>query len=292
MKPRRASVESSILHPRRLRGAHYSSMASRTKQKEAARARRVAEERAAAERAQRARRTRMLGGVVLLAVVIVGVAIAISVSGSGSSSATKPNSTAGKKSANAVGSLLAGIPQSGVTLGSPSAKVTVTEFGDLQCPICKDFALTTEKQLIANDVRSGKVKLVYRSLETATGSAPDPSIFPVQQAAANAAGAQGKAWNYILLFYRAQGPEGTGYVNQSFLNGLASQISGLNYAKWSSDSKNPSYTAQVTADQQAAAGKGLSATPSILVQGPKGQAQPFQTLVDYPTLESAIKSVS
>jgi protein-disulfide isomerase len=267
-------------------------MASRTKQKEAARARRIAEERAAAERAQRTRRTRMLGGVVVLALVIVGVAIAISAGSSGSSSAPKPNSTAGKQSASAVDSLLTGIPQSAVTLGSPSAKVTVTEFGDLQCPICKDFASTTEPQLIANDVRSGRVKLVFRSLETATGGAPDPSIFPVQQAAAYAAGAQGKAWNYILLFYREQGQEGTGYVNQSFLNGLASQIPGLNYQKWSTDSKNPSYSVQVTADQRAAAAQGLSATPAITIRGPKGQAQPFQSLVDYPTLESAIKSVS
>jgi protein-disulfide isomerase len=268
-------------------------MASRTKQKEAARARRLAEERAAAERAQRARRTRMLGGVLALAVVIVGVAIAISVSGgSGSSSATKPNTSAGHKAASTVNNLLAGIPQKGVTIGSPSAKVTVTEFGDLQCPICKEFAIGPESQLISKDVRAGKVKLVYRSLETATGSAPDPNIFPVQQAAAYAAGAQGKAWNYILLFYHEQGDEGTGYVNPSYLNGLASQIPGLNYSKWLTDSKNPAYTAQVTADQQAAAGQGLTATPAITIQGPKGQAQPFQNLVDYPTLESAIKSVS
>ena len=65
-------------------------MASRTKQKEAARARRIEEERAAAERAQRARRTRMLGGVVLLAVVIVGVAIAIAAGSGGSSGTTTP----------------------------------------------------------------------------------------------------------------------------------------------------------------------------------------------------------
>jgi protein-disulfide isomerase len=268
-------------------------MASRTKQKEAARARRVAEERAAAERAQRARRTRMLGGVVLLAVVIVGVAIAISVSGGGSSSAPKPNSTKGKQAASTVNNLLAGIPQQGVALGSPNAKVTVTEFGDLECPICKDFALSSETQLISKDVRSGKVKLVYRSLETATGSAPNASTaFPLQQSAAYAAGAQSKAWNFILLFYHEQGEEGTGYVNQSFLDGLASQVSGLDYSKWQSDSKNPSYTSQVTADEQAAAGKGLNSTPAILIQGPKGQAQPIQSLVDYPTLESAIQSVS
>lgn len=268
-------------------------MASRTKQKEEARARRLAEERAAAERAQRARRTRMLGGVLALAVVIVAVAIALSVSGGGSSgSAPKPTSSTAKQSASTVNNLLAGIPQKGTTLGSPSAKVTVTEFGDLECPICKDFALSSESQLISRDVRSGKVKLVYRSLETATGGAPDPRIFPVQQAAAYAAGAQNKAWNFIMLFYREQGQEATGYVNQSYLDGLASQIPGLNYSQWLSASQSPSYTAQVTADQQAAAGLGFTATPTLTIQGPKGQAQPIQSLADYPTLESAIKSVS
>jgi protein-disulfide isomerase len=268
-------------------------MASRTKQKEAARARRVAEERAAAERAQRARRTRMLGGVLALAVVIVGVAIAISVSGtSGSSSAPKPSSTAARQAASTVSTLIAGLPQSGVTIGSPTAKVTVTEFGDLECPICRDFALGPESQLISKDVRSGKVKLVFRSLMTATGSAPDPSIFPVQESAAYAAGAQNKAWNYIMLFYREQGQEATGYVTQSFLDGLAAQIPGLNYSQWLSASKSSSYVSQVTSDQQAAAGQGFTSTPTLTIQGPKGQATPIQQLVDYPTLESAIKSVS
>jgi protein-disulfide isomerase len=169
----------------------------------------------------------------------------------------------------------------------------VTEFGDLECPVCRDFALGAESQLISNDVKSGKVKLVYRSLETATGSAPNASTaFPAQQSAAYAAGAQGKAWDFILLFYHEQGAEGTGYVTQSYLNGLAGQIPGLNYAKWQSDSKNPKYTAQVTADEQAAAGRGFTSTPTITIQGPKGQAQPIPSTTDYATLESKIKSVS
>jgi len=188
-------------------------MASRTKQKEEARARRVAEERARAERAARQRRLRIVGGVALIAIVIVAVAIAVSSSGggSGSASAASLTSAAAKQSAAQVTSALSGIAQSGNnSLGSGSAKVTVTEFGDLECPICRDFAAGAGSQLIANDVRSGKVKLIYRSLPTATGSAPDgATIFPVQQAAALAAGEQARGWNYILTFYKLQGQEGT-----------------------------------------------------------------------------------
>ena len=157
-------------------------MASRTRQKQEARERRIAEERAHAERARRTARTRTLGGVLVAAVVVVVVAVAVSSSG-GSGSTPSPTSAAAKQQATTVNGLVAGIPQSGLTLGSPSAKVTVTEYGDLECPVCKRFALGSENQLISNDVRSGKVKLVYRSLETATGNGPNASWWVPQQAA-------------------------------------------------------------------------------------------------------------
>jgi protein-disulfide isomerase len=264
-------------------------MASRTRQKEEARARRLAEEQAHAEKARRQRRLQMLGGVLLAAVAVIAVAIAVSSSGG---STTKSSPAAFKGAASTVDSQLAGIPQSGLTLGSPNAKVTVTEYGDLQCPICRDFALGSEGQLISNEVKSGKAKLVYKSLETATGNSPTANIFPTQQAAANAAGPQGKAWNYILVFYHSQGQEGTAYVNQTFLDGIAKSIPGLNFSAWKTASTNPTYTAQVQSDQQQAASRGFNSTPTIVVQGPKGAAQPIVGNTDYGTLQSAIKQVS
>jgi protein-disulfide isomerase len=266
-------------------------MASRTKQKEEARARRLAEERARAERERRGRRLRMVSGVVIAAVAVVVVAIVISTNNSpgksGLQSGTKANATVSN-----VETLLAGIPQNGNTLGNPNAKVTVTEFGDLQCPICKDFALGAENQLIANEVRTGKAKLVYRSLETATGNGPNPGVFPTQQAAALAAGLQGRAWDYIELFYHEQGTEDTNYVDDTYLDGLAHQISGLNFSKWSSDRTSSTLTSQVTQDEQAAAAKGYNSTPTLVVSGPKGQAQPIVGDTDYGTLQHAIQSVS
>ncbi len=61
-------------------------MASRTKQKEEARARRLAEEQARAERERRVRRLRMSGGVVVGLVAVIAVAVAIG-SGGGSKTA-------------------------------------------------------------------------------------------------------------------------------------------------------------------------------------------------------------
>ena len=86
--------------------------------------------------------------------VVVVVAVVIS-SGGGSSKAPTPTSAAGKAAAARVNSLLAGIPQSGNTLGSKSAKVTVTEFGDLECSVCDAFALPTSVNTSAGEPGSG-----------------------------------------------------------------------------------------------------------------------------------------
>jgi protein-disulfide isomerase len=263
-------------------------MASRTKQKEEARARRLAEEQARAERSRRNRRLQTVGGVVILAIILVVVAVLLSSSGGNTSHAPKIPTAGKQASAKAkaahqraiqaakkkdapVFAVLSGIPQQGDVLGNPKAKVTVVEYGDLECPICRDFALTSENDLINNDVRTGKVKLVYKSLETAT---PNPKVFVPQQAAAYAAGLQGHAWDYIELFYHQQGAEGSNYVNQSYLSNLAEQIPGLTLSQWQTDSKSKALLARVKAEQQDAAAKGYNSTPTIVISGPKGQATP------------------
>jgi protein-disulfide isomerase len=136
------------------------------------------------------------------------------------------------------------------------------------------------------------VQLIYRSLPTATANGPDPGIFPTQQSAALAAGEQNLGWNYIELFYHEQGSEDTAYVTPTYLNGLAAQIPGLDYSQWSSARFNPALTEQVTKDEATASAAGFNSTPTIVVKGPKSQAQPIVGAVDYGTLEAAIKSVS
>jgi protein-disulfide isomerase len=264
-------------------------MASRTKQKEEARARRLAEERARAERERRARRMRMLGGTVLGAIAIVVVAIVIS-SGGGKSGIQK--GPAQQKTISAVSQLLTGIPQSGATLGNPKAPVTVDYYGDLQCPVCKDFTLAGGwQQLVNNDVRQGKVKVVYRAFETATR---DPTVFQTQQVAALAAGKQNKFWDYMELFYHEQGQEGTNYVTDSYLNSLASQTPGLNLSTWKTARNDPTLTAQVQGDAAAGNAAGVTGTPTLIAKGPKGSVPVTSStgVPSYAELEKAIKSAA
>jgi protein-disulfide isomerase len=266
----------------------------------------MAEERAAAERAARNKRTRMLAGVVLGAIAVIAVAVVISTSGNGGKPAPKPGSSVSNAQVAAVNHLLNGIPQSGQTLGNPSAPVTITEYADLECPVCDAFALPTNKnssdgspgtgyfdQLVNQYVRTGKAKIVYRSLETATGNGPNASMWTQQQAAAYAAGLQNKAWNYIETFYYEQQPETSSYVNPAFLQGIAQQVPGLDVSKWGSDRQSQSLASQVASEGQTAVSQGYNSTPTVVIHGPKGQATPIVGIPSsYSALTSAINQVS
>ncbi len=264
-------------------------MASRKEQKEAARARRLEEERTRAARASQQRRLRMLGGVALAAIAVVVVAIAVS-SGGGSTASGLETGAKAQTLVAQVNSLLSGIPQSGVTLGSPSAPVTMTYYGDLQCPVCRDFTLNGGfPSLVAGEVRQGKVKVVYRSFETAT---QDPSTFQTQQVAALAAGKQNHFWDYAELFYRQQSTENSGYVTESYLTGIARQISGLNLSTWRSQRNDSTLSAQVSADGAAGKAVGVQGTPTLIFKGPKGQQVAPSGVPSYSDLQAAIKSVA
>jgi protein-disulfide isomerase len=266
-------------------------MASRKEQKEQARARRLAEEQARAQRTQRQRRLQIIGGVVLVAVIVVAVAIAISSGGGKSESGLQRKGTAQQsKTVAAVSSLLTGIPQSGAVLGSPKAPVTMTYYGDLECPICQEFTLQGGfSQLVSNDVRQGRVKVVYKAFQTATR---DPNVFKTQQVAALAAGLQNKFWDFAELFYHEQGQEDTGYVTESYLDGLAQQVPGLSLSKWESDRNNAALASQVQSDMQEGIKLGVSGTPTLVFTGPKGQSVPSSSVPSYSDLEQSVKKVA
>ena len=100
-------------------------------------------------------------------------------------------------------------------LGDPDAPVTVTEYVDLQCPICAEASKQTLPTLINDYVRTGKVKLQARTL-----SFLGPDSVRAAQVAAGAR-EQGRLWPFLETFYAAQGTENSGYVTDDFLREVA-----------------------------------------------------------------------
>jgi protein-disulfide isomerase len=175
---------------------------------------------------------------------------------------TAPAAVGDRATASEVATLLAGLPQHGKALGNPHAPVTVQFFGDLQCPYCRRFALEKLTMLIRRYVRTGKLKIEYLSLRTATH---DPETFRIQQVAALAAGRQNKLWNYIELFYREQREEDSGYVNEAFLDGLAQQVPGLGLFAWTAARGDAQFTEEILRDARDAREHHLATTPSFLL---------------------------
>jgi protein-disulfide isomerase len=238
---------------------------TRKERREQARTERKAMEAAAAQSAQR-KRLIQLGGVIGVVVVII---IVIVVASSGGSDGGSGLATGSKKNSTValVKSTIGGIPQSGNVLGNPNAPVTLQYFGDLECPICREFTLGALPKVIQKYVRSGKVKIEYNSLETATH---EQETFRDQQIAAYAAGKQNLAWYFIELFYHEQGQEDSGYATESYFQNLAEQVPGLNLPDWSAARNDPAFAEQVTHDAQIANAEGFTGTPSFLI-GKSGQ---------------------
>ena len=243
---------------------------TRKQRREQARSERKALEQAELARAARRTRLTQLGVVVAIVVAIV-VVIAIATGGGGKKAVT-PGTPVANATVTEVKSLLGGIPQSGNTLGRPNAPVTLQYFGDLECPVCKEFTLGALPTLIQKFVRGGHVKIEYLALETATR---EPEVFKTQQVAAYAAGKQNLAWHFIETFYHEQGEENTGYVTEKYLQGIATQVPGLNLATWTAARSDPALTNEVTEDAQLANQAGFTGTPSFKLGKTGGTLQPY-----------------
>jgi protein-disulfide isomerase len=84
------------------------------------------------------RRTLILGGAILAAALVVVLVVVLASGGGGSPTKTVKTGKAAPGGPETQ-QLLGGIPQSGFTLGEPSAKLTLIEFNDMQCPVCREY---------------------------------------------------------------------------------------------------------------------------------------------------------
>jgi protein-disulfide isomerase len=201
----------------------------------------------------RRRRTARLAAAATAAVAIAVVAVVVSSSGGSQAAAPAP----------AGASLFAGIPEHAGVAGDPSAPVTVTEYLDLQCPVCARAASGTLPTLVNDYVRTGKVKLAARTLHFL---GPD-SV----RAARVAAGAerQGKLWPFLESFYARQGTENSGYVTDAFIGAVA-RASGVDAKAALSQAGSSFATGRLARADADASRLGIQGTPTLTVRRGNG----------------------
>jgi protein-disulfide isomerase len=191
-------------------------------QREELREQRLQAEASDATAAARRKRVTQLS-VIAIFVAAAAIAALIAISQSGGSSDTTSTTSGG------VLSEIQGIPQSNTVLGDPKAKVTITEFGDLQCPICRQFANSVSPELITQYVKPGTVKYDFKQWVIIGPQSNDAA------AAAYAAGEQNRYWDFLLAFYDQQRSENSGYVTSDFLQKIATDAGVPDIAKWKED---------------------------------------------------------
>jgi protein-disulfide isomerase len=228
------------------------------------------------------------GGVVALAVVAVVFAVVLT-GGKSGSVGTLPTSgslASGLPGSRDVNTLLKGIPQSGLTLGSPTAPVTLVEYIDLQCPYCQQFETQVMPDIVQRYVRTGKVKVEARVLDFI---GPDSSR---GRNAMIAAGQQGKAFNFAQVLYDNQGTENTGWLSDAVVADAAKSIPGLNPQQLFADRKSAAVAKLGSTLDQKATADGVNGTPTLFVgrSGAKGTQVPLQSPQDSQSVVRALNS--
>ena len=139
-------------------------------------------------------------------------------------------------------------------IGPAHARVTIVEYGDYECPNCKQAAPAV-KLLLAEF--GDRVRFVYRH-------------FPLEEVhphalnaaeAAEAAGAQGKFWPmHDLLFEHQQA------LKANHLREYAGRLE-LDMTRFTAEMKDTVYLQRVREHQQGGVASGVRATPTFFLNG-------------------------
>ena len=180
-----------------------------------------------------------IGAAVVLILVVGGNG-----SGSSSTTGTLPD-------ANVIAQQFDGIPQAGNVLGKKTAPVTMVEYIDLQCPVCRAFETDVMPTIIDRYVRTGKLKVEARPIAII---GPDSER---GRHAMIAAERQNRAFNFAQLLYFNQGAENSGWLDDSIVAAAARSTPGVN-VKALQDAMNSSSVADEAQTDQ------VGGTPTVL----------------------------
>jgi protein-disulfide isomerase len=139
-------------------------------------------------------------------------------------------------------------------LGPVHAPVTVVEYGDLECPNCKQAAPAVKLLLTRLE---NQVRFVFRHF-------PLEEVHPHAELAAEAAecaGEQGKFWEMLDLLFENQQ-----HLKLNHLRGYAERLQ-LDMARFSAEMNDHVYLQRVREHQQSGRDSDVRATPTFFVNG-------------------------
>jgi protein-disulfide isomerase len=169
-------------------------------------------------------------------------------------------------------------------IGSATAPVLIELYSDFQCPACKLFVTTELHRLVDEFVTPGMARIEARDIAFLGRGQPDESL----ELAAGAACAteQGRYWQFHDLVFWNQGRENRGDHGPEFI-GRVADAAGLDRAAWDTCVARDGVRGAITSRTKAAMGKGVSSTPTLIVNG-----QPVVGVPGYEQLSALIRSLA
>lgn len=222
-----------------------------------------------------------------VAVVLIGGALIYSLGKNQNS-----NPTVNTLSSEEEGADLSSAP----VLGEANAPVTLVEFGDFQCPACNLFFQKVEPLLRENYIKTGKVKMVFKTLtfiDSFDGYRSPQESF-LAGVAGECAKEQGKFWPMHDVIFEEErreleagrNPENSGNLNESFFMKTASDL-GLDTQVFASCFKEEAKHKKVFDKNMREAEKlmaGRVSTPTVFING-----KMIQGVNDFSVYQKAIE---
>jgi protein-disulfide isomerase len=200
-----------------------------------------------------------LGGAAVVAVALIVGSLVLA---GGDDDESSPGTTT-----TAPSQLLAGIPQDGTLLGDAAATVTLIEYADIQCPICRQYAEGIFPSLVEEYVRPGRVRMEFRGLAF-LGADSEKALRHTL-----AAGQQNHLWEFLDALFGSQGEENSGWVTDDLLREIGEAIPGLDVDRMLADADSQAVTDEMAESNAQAQDAEVPGTPWFFVQ--VGDEEPY-----------------
>ena len=159
------------------------------------------------------------------------------------------------------------VPVDGHKCGPDSAPLKIIEISDYQCPWCKRFVDTTEKDVEEQYMAKGLVQIEFHNFAVTGGNLPkEVNEATLAAEAAECANDQGRYWEYHYKLYAEQQGENEGAFRPERLKQFAAEL-GLDQEEFDTCLDSHRHIDLIEREREEAASLGARGTPTLVING-------------------------